>query len=31
MLFNVMAAMGLLEAPEPWAQLLIEGCEGWEP
>jgi lipopolysaccharide export LptBFGC system permease protein LptF len=26
MLFNVIAAMGLTESPEPWAQRLISGC-----
>jgi AcrR family transcriptional regulator len=27
MLFNVIAAMGLTDSPEPWAQRLIAGCK----
>ena len=30
MLFNVIAAMGLLEEPEPWAVRLAAGCFGME-
>ncbi len=26
MLMNVIASMGLLEEPEPWAARLLEGC-----
>ena len=27
MLINVVASMDLLDADEPWAQKLLEGCE----
>jgi AcrR family transcriptional regulator len=30
MLMNVLASMGLQEPTEPWAQRLIEGCQGAE-
>jgi hypothetical protein len=26
MLLNVLASMEVMDAPEPWARLLLEGC-----